>query len=780
MDVVDSVVRPVKPIVGTLRVVGGTSLDAAARAAALPPPHRVARGREGEQLFILLNLVGSAPPHLYRELREVIAQMYWSTTGSITAALRQVAVAVNRRLFEFNLRASSSDRCYGGLACAVLHGDDFFIMLAGPIRACVVHDGRIECFPGGEELPHLGMGALARERLFHAFAALGDTLLLSSPSLIQGADDDAGNGVIARVLLRAQMQEVLAGLQQVGAGADFTALVARLAPSPAPMRAVTPQMQAPVIEQASQPPRRQSIVSRLRRESTLRPGTSGLDSTVEARPALREMPAREPETHPRPASPVRSKPARPPGPSLGERLESGLRAAGRGVVTAGGGIVAAGAALGRGVKTLVRRMLPGPEREARRRARPPRQVPKENRVVMMTIAIAIPILLAIVVGSAYYGPFGKDARFQSLIAQAEAEMRSARATSVISETRSHWQAALVYAGEAITERPGDDKAAGLQVQIQVALDEIDGVIRLTPVQLKELGVGTVPRQLIIHGQMVFVLDPAAGWVVKLTLNPAGDGVIEQDTLPRLAWTGQQVREEVVGNLVDLVWVEPGGDRQTGGLVILDENSMLVTYDPGWGGAEGQPELAPSFLGTSPTGVARAIGSFEGRFYILDIEDRQIWRYEPRGYVYPEQPDRYFAIAPGKSLVDALDMAIDGSIYILYADGTILKFLSGESQPFGVRGLPDGIGQAIALAVDSDSRSGTVYVAYRASADQDPLADRGSGRIVVLGDDGTFQAQLCAGRAFDALEAIAVSEATGRLYAFSGGRLYVAPLPAPLP
>jgi hypothetical protein len=339
---------------------------------------------------------------------------------------------------------------------------------------------------------------------------------------------------------------------------------------------------------------------------------------------------------------------------------------------------------------------------------------------------------------------------------------------------------LEYAKKAITERPDNEQAAELQVQAQAALDQLDGVVRLAPVQLTEFGAGSVPRQLVLHGQMVFVLDPAGGWVVQLTLNPTGQGVIEGDATTMLVQATQQIREDAVGDLVDFVWVEPGGDRQTGGLVILDSNSMLVTYDPGWGGEGGQPELGSSFLGTPPGGVVRAVGSFEGRFYILDVEDRQIWRYEPRGLVYPEQPDRYFAVAPGKSLVDALDMAIDGSIYILYADGTILKFLSGEPQPFGVRGLPDGIGQAIALAVDPDSRSGTVYVAYRTNVDQDPLADRGSGRIVVLEEDGAFRAQLCAGEAFDALEAIAVNEATGRLYAFSGGRLYVASLPTALP
>ena len=47
----------------------------------------------------------------------------------------------------------------------------------------------------------------------------------------------------------------------------------------------------------------------------------------------------------------------------------------------------------------------------------------------------------------------------------------------------------------------------------------------------------------------------------------------------------------------------------------------------------------------------------------------------------------------------------------------------------------------------------------------------------LGPNGSFQAQLRADKAFDALEALAVDEAAGRLYVISGGSLYGATLPS---
>ncbi len=711
--------RPIEPVVGTLRVAGGARLDGAPCAVAPTPPPRAARGRAGERLFILLDLPGPASPYLYRELREVVAQTYWSTAGSTTAALRQAAAAASRHLFRSNLRSDPSSQCYGSLVCAVLRSDDLFILQAGPAQPCVLREGRVERF-GGEELPPLGMGPLAKVHLHHTFVGVGDTLLLASPALVQGADS-AG---LARVLRRAGVEEILAGLEQIGAGADFAALVVRWAlPGEAPA--------------ADQPAPRPSALASLRRRHSVEP---------------RESPTPTPKPRARP------KPVRRPGPGLGERMGRGIRRIGHGVAAAGVWLVG-------GMIGLFRRMLPGPEREAHRRARAPRPIPKENRTLMLAVAVGIPILVAIVVALAYRS-FGKEARFQRLLNQAEQEITLAQdAGGALEEARPHWEAALDYASKAVEWQPDDPLAAVLRDQAQAALDALDNVVRLMPIHLWDFGPSTSPRQLVIHGQMIFVLDPAAGWVVQLTLNPTRDGVIErEDSLP-LIRTGQQIGEEAISKLMGLAWVEPGGERQTSGLVILEEDGALVSYDPAWGGAEEDTQLTRSLLGTPPTGTPQAVGSFDGRFYVLDVDDDQIWRYEPRGDTYPGRPDRYFVTSP-PSLATAVDMAIDGNIYLLYADGTILKFLLGELQTFDVHGVPGGIGQAVALAVDPDGSSGVVYV-----------ADQGNERVVALEpDDGAFCAQFRAEGIFDQLESLAVDEITGRLYVIDGGRLYTAPLP----
>jgi hypothetical protein len=227
-------------------------------------------------------------------------------------------------------------------------------------------------------------------------------------------------------------------------------------------------------------------------------------------------------------------------------------------------------------------------------------------------------------------------------------------------------------------------------------------------------------------------------------------------------TGQQIGDARVGDLVDFAWVDLAGERRTSALLILEEDGALVSYDPAWGGEEGEPQLTRSLLGTPPTGTPGAVDTFDGRFYALDPVADHIWRYVPRDDTYPDPPDRYFVTPPPKPLETTLDMAIDGNIYLLYTDGTILKFLGGEPQPFDVTGLPGDLGQAVALAVDPAGSSGAVYV-----------ADRGNKRIVVLEADGSFRGQLRADGHFDALETLAVDEAARRLYVVSEGQLYVA-------
>ena len=684
------------PTGGSLYLVDGDRQgDTAPGTAMETAPARAARVRRGDHLFVLIHLDGPTARSLSRQLRTIVTQTYWESSGSITAALRRAVSAANRHLFQANLTAPDG-RCTGGLVCAVARGEDLLVVRAGPIEAYHLHDGDLVRLTADAPPLPLGTGQVADVRLYHAFLAEDDALLLASSA---PADD----GDIARALAQPTVEDALDVLARSNAGGDFSALVVRGGEEP--------------------PPRRE-------REPAASPEKQAGPSLHIPRPTWRPQ-----ET----ARTVFGKVA-----SAGGRLLAGAASALRHLLPTGG------------------RREPAPKSEPAAPAPPP--APPENRALLMPIALGIPVLLAVLVTLAYL-TLGSQARYQSVVKQAQEEIALAQAATGDPETaRSHWSRALEHAQTAVALRPEDPTAAALFNQAQAALDSLDGIVRLHPILLRDFGTGTVPRRLVVHGTMIFVLDPAGGWVARVTLNQSGDGLVESDS-PILVQTGQRIGGGEVGHLVDCVWVKVGSGRRTSGLLVLEDGGALVDYDPSWEGEGGTPQLSRSFLQTPPI-TPGPVGSFEGRFYVLDRGLPQIRRYEPQGDVYPLPPSNYFA-APDqlpRPLAEAQDMAIDGNIYLLYEDGTVLKFLGGEPQPFDSSGVPGGIGQAVAMAVDP-AGNGTVYI-----------ADRAGRRVVSLSPDGTFLRQFRAAEAFDALEALTVDESSKRLYTISGGRLFVAALP----
>jgi hypothetical protein len=112
------------------------------------------------------------------------------------------------------------------------------------------------------------------------------------------------------------------------------------------------------------------------------------------------------------------------------------------------------------------------------------------------------------------------------------------------------------------------------------------------------------------------------------------------------------------------------------------------------------------------------------------------------------------------------MAIDGSIYLLYANGTILKFFGGEPIPFELKGLGEPLKTPTSLF--TDEQTNFIYV-----------ADPGNRRILQLRKDGELfrQFKLTNGNAFEDVKGLFVDEAGGRLYILSGKALYLAEIPS---
>lgn len=117
-------------------------------------------------------------------------------------------------------------------------------------------------------------------------------------------------------------------------------------------------------------------------------------------------------------------------------------------------------------------------------------------------------------------------------------------------------------------------------------------------------------------------------------------------------------------------------------------------------------------------------AFGGSLYLLDKKG-EIWKYPGmesgfgayRLWLKGEKPD----------FSDAVGMSIDGSIWVLKANGTILKFTQGGRDPFTISGLDQPLSNPTAIFTDDDQEN--LYI-----------IDKGNSRIVVINKSGEYNSQ----------------------------------------
>jgi hypothetical protein len=226
---------------------------------------------------------------------------------------------------------------------------------------------------------------------------------------------------------------------------------------------------------------------------------------------------------------------------------------------------------------------------------------------------------------------------------------------------------------------------------------------------------------------------------------------------------QQVGSNVVGELVDMTWSAAAPNRQAGALLILGASEVLEQV--------ANRSLTNLAIGGRDRWVqpVAAMG-YGGNFYILDPQANQIFRYRPGEGGYPDPPESYLAPdTPQGTLNGAVDMAIDGYIYVLYADGNIRKFDGGAPAPFELLDLDHAFSNPTALFTAPDQQVRYLYV-----------ADAGNRRIVQLEKGGRFVRQLKPSDDgtvdFAGIRSIFVDELAGKMYLVDSKALFIAAVP----
>lgn len=403
-------------------------------------------------------------------------------------------------------------------------------------------------------------------------------------------------------------------------------------------------------------------------------------------------------------------------------------------------------------------------------ARQPARKPKAKRRWLWPALLLIPLLLAVAVALVlWWQQQQMQQQFVSLIQGAQAALDSASDPAIPAESaRTQLADASDRTQQALALFPDDAQALELEASIQARLDQVNQIVPLYKLlTLQPLGgAGSEPEQLEVEGSRVFIGDTGVDTVTRFGLDEVS-GLVPETSGGLVAERGQVLPDgQLLGELLDITWAAAGGERRSSNLLILDSNRNLVEVDSATG-------LKPLAIADREQWVTpRVIESYNGNFYVLDAGSGKILRYLPTTDGYGASPDNYLEGDATLDLSGAIDMAIDGNIWILYGDGTVQTFFQGRQQPFVLEPPPDSP-IAGPQAIYTGSEAGDAQSLY--------IVDSSNGRILEYDKSGKYLRQFRSADKADQeklrkMRDLQVDEINGTFYILTSDGLYSTDIP----
>ncbi len=685
-------------------------------------PSKVARGRDQDFLFVHLTLSGQIEETaaLSRELLDSISNIFYQTSGSVTAALRKAIIETNKELLGHNLRGEN--KTYeGAITCAVQRGQELYMAQTGEAFAFIGHNFGIERLPPSPPIRVTPMGRTAGLdiRYFHNWLQPGDMLLMTDPRL----------GIIATEALRPALidTDVAGGLEAltvaIGLSSGRVLLVEFTDDAP---------IYLPDVSEPTRPTR-----------SEARPMTPPINQP------LREGSAQST------ATPVFHSPTRP---NINVDVESAEITARKATSQAASGLSRATGWLARFLERL----------------RPPRPREEEQTgwALPAVLAIAIPILVAVVVTSVFLQR-GQVERFSQLKDEMNQAMNQARSAGTdINAATEQFNRVLILAAEAETIRENDLEVERLRNEALSELDGLSGIARLDTRLLYEFSEGTNLTSVVLGDELngdIYLLDSGNGIAYRIDTDDTFETFLAPEP-EAIVFNEQAIGSHVVGSLIDMMWRPRGQAVTRDSLAILDGQGALISFFPNFSERQATPlGLASEWVQPSQ------ITSFDERLYVLDTGTEEIWRYFPDGSNFTlNDTQRAVAFDEEANLNQVVDLAInsiDGSVILLYQDGRIRHYADGrllwdESQLLS-NGLETPLVAPTAIKIVGRGRVSSIFI-----------ADPGSGRVVQISFGGTFLAQYKALdqtglELFSRANDIAILETPLRIFVAASDELYIA-------
>jgi hypothetical protein len=697
-------------LIGHLYIVGGRSINAT------PPgllvevaPRKAARGREMDTFFALVLPSGlnPAPASFYERMAQLAAEQYFNSTGSVTSGVRTVFNSINENLFQHN--ESAANRPYEAhMICAILHSSDVFLARVGGGVAMLQSPAATQVFPtsfdNDEALYGPPLGVQPVPDIKMAHYRLQNgARLVLADNHL--ADVDMPEMEIA--LGRANLGEVLLGFKML-ARSNLTLLAVEFVPPDAP-----------------------DSVS-VRSGHSTRPESASIPRKVD--------PAPEPA-----AGSARSRQNAPP---PGYRVQ-------RGASTVALKLADSVDTLGNVVERIGERAADKPGRLA--------------TFLSNGSTVLIPIALVLMVVVLWLSGTGAS-EFEICVSEATSAAELARgiASNDVTGTLAAWEALLLTVrrcNEINTSATPDVQLAALTREGQSIIDSLNQIKRREVIAIEAFPNAILTRG-VLRGEDLYVLDNGNDQVYRITLSEDGRSMVANTRQPIATMRrGAAVGQYTIGDIVDITWSETGtGLSQGNVLLALDRNGVLVEYSPTFL-ARGVQRLLGNEQWVNPV----KMNTWQGRLYILDPGADQIWRYDPSGGVFPGAPIEYFTGTRRPTLSNAVDFGIDdsGRVYILFSDGIIGMYRSGEELRFGFAGFPPNqtLRSAEAMFLNTNPVSPGIYI-----------TDRTNRTIFETSMAGTFISSYRAFEEsrFDLLADVVADEAKRMVYVLSGNSILAFP------
>jgi hypothetical protein len=692
--------------IGQFSTTGGQVQGRAPNVRAVEPAADLPESQRGK-LYMLAEVTGAGGGHaaLYRQMLNAAQTAFYEPGGTQASALIRAIRSVHAVVLRANQTLDANWRA--GITLAVLEGWSLRIAQAGPGLCLVSHPKTVEQFPGSIDAWTQAFGDEERPdvKTFETRVEPGTMILLAESQWLWNVSPEQ-----LAVASTANDVEIAADyLAQIAGKADLSALVVFVGEAedaPETVVALSPEAApkpAPADDVA-----KVAAATAAASAVTKEPRTGIAGRLFGGRPKQEEQP---PEAVP------------PPLPTVEAPAET--------------------------------KYTPPVEY-----AEPIEQPRGRSPWPLVLALIVIPLL----VGGLVLAMWSLRAR------EAEAEFvqtldgaRTAISDAIVQPDEAAARLRLAAAGEFLDKatemRPEDPRLAEVR---DLYRDEFERVNRVAPiygiVPLWDFkGEGRDLSRVLVSGDSLYVLDKGLDEAYRFVLSQLKDSVTPVDDGKPILSKGSTIDNTTVSELTDMTWIDATGVQRSR-LLALDTVRNLFSYDVTWNTAKA-PLASPEKL-LAP----ELIAGYNGNLYIADSQANQIWRYRPGQNGYENAPEAYFAAGKETSLEGLEAMAIDGSIWLLFADGRLLKYMAGEQQAFSLKNYPDQLSQPVSLAVAQ--QSDRLYV-----------ADAGGQRILEFDKEGEFLRQLQdrEGVALKDMRSIFLDETSNALFILTADKMWKAPI-----